>query len=118
MEGGNSSYEHVSEDPDMDEFQLASRAFSKLSSTPGQTPSGTAATVARKRAYSDSQPKPWRGEEDPEEMEESDELGQPDLIAYFAQWDIPWKDAVLMCRAYASYLTAAHRTEVKAAATK
>lgn len=61
--------------------------------------------------------------------------GQPDLVAYFAQvlygdidtaeeifalaervlhildakWDIPWKDIVLMCRAYASYITAANR---------
>lgn len=60
-------------------------------------------------------------DEDEEErpMDESEtDLGQPDLIAYFAQWDIPWKDCVLMCRAYASYLTAAHRTEVKPAAVE
>lgn len=36
---------------------------------------------------------------------------QPDLAAYFAQWDVPWKDIVLMCRAYASYLSAQNKRD-------
>lgn len=34
-----------------------------------------------------------------------DEDDQPDLEEYFSGWEIPTKDQILMCRAYASYLS-------------
>lgn len=43
--------------------------------------------------------------EEDNENEDSSE-GQPDLEDYFSQWDIPPRDIVGICRAYASYLAA------------
>lgn len=49
-------------------------------------------------------------EEDRNEMEVEDDGSdsdlQPDLDEYFSQWDMPPKDIVAMCRAYASYIAA------------
>lgn len=45
--------------------------------------------------------------------EEDDSDDQPDLGDYFSQWDIPPKDIILMCRAYASYLSAQNREHPK-----
>jgi len=52
-------------------------------------------------------------EEDQDQMELEDDdssensLGsQPDLEDYFSNWDIPPKDVVAICRAYASYVAA------------
>lgn len=39
-------------------------------------------------------------DEDPEE---------PNLEEYFSQWDMPWKQQVLICRSYASYLSSRNR---------
>lgn len=37
----------------------------------------------------------------------ADSIGsQPDLEEYFSNWDIPPKDVVAICRAYASYVAA------------
>lgn len=45
----------------------------------------------------------------PHNQEDEDVLDQPDLAEYFQEWEIPDKDVILMCRAYASYLSAKKR---------
>lgn len=35
-----------------------------------------------------------------------DDLEQPDLSVYFAQWEMEDKHVILLCRSYASYLAA------------
>jgi len=39
-----------------------------------------------------------------------EEPEEPDLAEYFSQWDMPWKQQVLICRSYASYLSSRNRT--------
>ncbi len=40
-------------------------------------------------------------------------LEQPDLHVYFSQWEIPDKQVVLLCRSYASYLSAKGHAKAK-----
>lgn len=45
---------------------------------------------------------------------DSDHLDdQPDLKNYFDKWDMPEKHQIIMCRAYASYLSAKQHGEKK-----
>lgn len=41
-----------------------------------------------------------------DDQDENSGEGQPDLEDYFSQWDIPPRDIVGICRAYASYVAA------------
>jgi len=61
---------------------------------------------ASKRPLSASQFIDREAGEDEEEDSGEDSDGQPDLDDYFSQWDISAKEQILMCRAYASYLSA------------
>lgn len=65
---------------------------------------------------------PWSGGKRPcawgniapygtEDIEDAQE--QPDLAEYFGQWVIPEKQIILVCRAYASYLSAKAHANTK-----
>jgi len=45
------------------------------------------------------------GMNESESSDESSSVDNPDLALYFSQWEIPPKDAILLCRTYANYLT-------------
>lgn len=49
------------------------------------------------------------GDEPMEEEEEGDDLGEPDLRSYFAQWGLAPGDQIALCRTYANHLSAALR---------
>jgi len=53
-----------------------------------------------------------RGQYDPEEGSVVAEE-QPDLEAYFSQWHIDPKEIVLICRSYASYVSASQKATKK-----
>lgn len=42
----------------------------------------------------------------PPESDDEEILDQPDLASYFSQWEISDKHVILLCRSYASYLSA------------
>jgi len=64
--------------------------------------------LMRAHATAGKRPRTFR-EPSPEEVEQD----QPDLPAYFAQWEMPDKHIILMCRSYASYLAAKAHGERK-----
>jgi len=64
--------------------------------------------LMRSHATAGKRPRTYR-EPSPEEVSQD----QPDLTAYFSQWEIPDKHIILMCRSYASYLSAKAHCEPK-----
>jgi len=62
---------------------------------------------------------------DPDLMDDDDDVDidiagdsdQPDLEEYFSNWDIPWKEVVLICRSYASYVASRNKTSSAAKAS-
>lgn len=56
-------------------------------------------------------PRGWHPCDGSDDRDLEDEV--PDLGAYFEEWDMPIKDQVIMCRAYASMLAASSKAQPK-----
>lgn len=52
------------------------------------------------------------------ELVPSDDDDQPDLSSYFRQWDIPVKDVIALCRAYANFLSQQYKATRPSEKTK